>query len=200
MSTNNTPEQAEGLRERKQRETRQRIAETGLKLFIEKGYDGTTLDEIAAAADISRRTFFSYFASKEEILIATLGDDVIPALRPTLLEESPDTAPLKAARSCLLKLVSGYETKESIIIDGLLRSTETLRIRKQAFYIQMEQVLFEAMCELWPAASQRDALRIVAMVAIGVLRVVSEKWRQEDAKHPLAHYLRKGFDLLEKQV
>ena len=59
----------EGLRERKQRETRRRIAETGLKLFLANGYDATTLDAIAEAADISRRTFFSYFKSKEEIML-----------------------------------------------------------------------------------------------------------------------------------
>ncbi len=63
-----TPRQ--GVRERKRRETLQRITDAGIRLFVEKGYEATTLDEIAAAAGISRRTFFYYFKSKDEILLS----------------------------------------------------------------------------------------------------------------------------------
>ena len=65
-----TSTKSQGLRERKKQETLQRIAETGLKLFVQNGYEGTTLDEIAAEAGIARRTFFYYFKSKEAILMA----------------------------------------------------------------------------------------------------------------------------------
>ncbi|MBW4331752.1 TetR/AcrR family transcriptional regulator [Stakelama sp. CBK3Z-3] len=60
----------ESLREGKRRETRRRIIETGLKLFVENGYEATTFDMIARAAGISRRTFFSYFKSKDDVLLA----------------------------------------------------------------------------------------------------------------------------------
>ena len=61
-----------GLRERKRRETSERIIEKGLKLFVKNGYEATTLDAIAEAAGISRRTFFYYFKSKEELSIAVM--------------------------------------------------------------------------------------------------------------------------------
>jgi AcrR family transcriptional regulator len=57
-------------RERKQRSTRQAIFNTAIRLFSEQGYDAPTIDEIAAAADIGKGTFYNYFASKEEILVA----------------------------------------------------------------------------------------------------------------------------------
>jgi AcrR family transcriptional regulator len=179
----------EGLRERKKRETLQRIAETGLKLFIANGYERTTLEAIAEAAGISRRTFFYYFKSKEEVLLAWQGSGFLDALRPAMLEESPRQAPLDAVRHCLLKLISRYETKESIIVDRLLRSTEALRARKQAIFIEMEEALFAAMRELWPQPQRRTTLRMVAMVSMGAMRLAVEDWRQAGGKRSLADYL-----------
>jgi AcrR family transcriptional regulator len=132
------------------------------------------LEAIAAAAGISRRTFFYYFRSKDEVLLASQGGGFIEAVRPALLEESPDQAPFVAVRNCLSKLVSRYETKESIIIDRLLQSTEALRARKQAIFVQMEETVFAALCELWPEPERRTALRLVAMVSIGLMRVAME--------------------------
>src|ERR1700744_1114472 len=108
-------EKPEGLRERKRRETFERILEEGLKLFVKHGYDGTTLDAIAQAAGISRRTFFYYFRSKEDVLLAANESGFREALKPTLLEEPADQAPLDAVQRCLVKLASRYETKESVI-------------------------------------------------------------------------------------
>ena len=187
------------MRERKRRETLARIAETGLRLFMENGYEATTLDAIAAAAGISRRTFFYYFKSKEDLLLTWEGGGFPQALRPAMLGESSDQAPLEAARKCLLKLASRYETKESIVVDRLLRSTEALRARKEAVFVEIERALVEAMCELWPAPTRRDALRMVAMMAMGTLRLALDNWRQENAKQPLVHYLRQNFELLKNQ-
>jgi AcrR family transcriptional regulator len=200
QTVNRVAKKKEGLRERKRQETLQRIAETGLKLFVANGYEATTLEAVAAAAGISRRTFFHYFKSKEELLLAWQGTGFEQALRPAIMEEFPDQNPLDAALNCLLKLVSRYETDESIIVDRLLRSTEALRARKQAVYVDIEQALLGAMCELWPEPKRRASLRIVAMVSIGAMRLAVETWRQENGKRSLAKYLRESFATLKAEI
>jgi AcrR family transcriptional regulator len=193
-------ERPQGLRERKRRETSERIVEKGLKLFVKNGYEATTLDLIAQAAGISRRTFFYYFKAKEDVLLAAHDSGFREALRPMMLEQDPDQAPLEAVQKCLIKLASRYETKESVIFDRLMESTEALRARKEAVFVETERILFEAMCELWPSPRRRDGLRLVAMVAMGTLRLALEKWKQNDAAHALAVYLHQSFTLLAKQL
>ena len=184
------------LRERKRRVTLDRIAEVGLKLFVENGYEATTLDAIAAASGISRRTFFYYLRSKEDVLLAHESGNFPQALRPTFLKQSPKQSPLNAARKTFLALASMYQTQESIIADRILRSIEPLRLRKEALLVQMEELLAEAMYEMWPDQGKRPALRMAAMMAIGALRFAKDNWRKDDAAHPLAHYIDEAFDLL----
>jgi AcrR family transcriptional regulator len=195
----NTSARPQGLRERKRRETSERIIEKGLKLFVKNGFEATTLEAIAEAAGISRRTFFYYFKSKEDVLLAARDSGFREALKPTMLDESSDQAPLDAVQKCLIKLASRFETKESIVFDRLMQSTEALRARKESVFVETEQILLEAMCELWPSPGRRDGLRLVAMVAMGTLRLALDKWKQNDAAHPLAYYVRQSFALLAKQ-
>jgi AcrR family transcriptional regulator len=191
----------EGRRALKRQQTLQRIAKTGLKLFVAKGYEATTLEDIAAASGISRRTFFNYMKSKEEVLLAwqrTAGFS--EAIRPAIAEEAPNQGPLDAACNCFLKLVSRHETKESIAVDRLMRSTDALRARRQAVYVDLEDVVFSALCELWPEPKRKLPLRIVAMMSVGALRLAMNNRWQDDAKRPLAEHLREQFAALKAAI
>lgn len=193
------PAKEEGLRERKRRQTLHRIAEVGLKLFLSKGYEATTLEEIAAEADIARRTFFYYFKSKDDILLAYQAG-FAGALKDALLEESPDAAPLDAVRGALLKLVARFHSPQAIAIDRLMRENEALRARKQASYLELEQAVFEALCQLWPAKKRRYGLRLVAMASIGAMRLAIETWSQQEGKHPLTKYVQDAFASLKAEI
>lgn len=186
-----------GLRERKKRETRERIVEKSLELFFSKGFEQTTLDEIALAANISRRTFFYYFKSKEDVLLAKY-DELLDELRVVMLKEAINQSPFDAAKSCLLKMASLYVTKETVDLDRVISSSESLRKRKEVFNLDMEHVLAELLCELWPAEEQ-SSLRLIAMIVIGTVRISQDSWRQEQGRYPLAHYLEHNFALLQNQ-
>ncbi|MEH0935658.1 TetR/AcrR family transcriptional regulator [Micromonospora psammae] len=81
-----------GLRERKKERTRQALITAALALFEERGYDETTIADIAAGADVSARTFFSYFPSKEELLFADTEERLALAFA-VIDQRGPDDSP-----------------------------------------------------------------------------------------------------------
>jgi AcrR family transcriptional regulator len=190
----------EGLRERKRRETLLRIAETGLNLFAEKGYDETTLEEIAEASGISPRTFFYYFKTKDEVLQYWQGMGFADAVPPALLAQPPEKPPLAAVRDTFIGLITRYQNEKSLAVDRIYNSSETLRVRKQVFYLHMEQTVFATLCERWPQPARRAELRMVAMVAIGAFRLAMEARRNDTQIRPIAEYLSESFALLESRL
>ena len=193
-------ETAEGVRERKRRETRQHIAETGLRLFLANGYEHTTLDAIAAEAGISRRTFFAYFKSKEDILFVWQHEGW-SAVWEDLRTVSPDENPLDAVCAVFLRHLARHANDEMRAIDRLLRSSETLRTRKQAAYEEYERALFTTLCEVWRQPQRRPVLRMVAMACIGVVRLSLEVWNQQDkTNQPFADVLQEAFASLKLAV
>jgi AcrR family transcriptional regulator len=91
------------LRERKRTRTREALIEAAAELFERRGYDGTTIADIAAAADISTRTFFSYFASKEDVLFPDADARVLAALT-AIDERRPDERPTEILLRALTEL------------------------------------------------------------------------------------------------
>ena len=87
-----------GLRERKKARTRAELQRHALLLFRDRGYATTTVDDIAAAAEVSRSTFFRYFATKEDVV---LFDDVDPLMVETFLAQADGTPLLEALRTAL---------------------------------------------------------------------------------------------------
>jgi AcrR family transcriptional regulator len=192
----------EGLRERKRRETLHRIAEQGLKLFLAHGYETTTLDAIAEAAGISRRTFFYYFKSKEEILLAWQDGGFNETLRAAVLGQSTNQSPLNAVKNALLELTVRFQAdyKQTKEIERLMLANESLRIRHQAKYLEKEQAVFDALCQMWPQPKRQPALRIVAMISVGALRLAIDNWNRDQGKRPIAVYLREAFAGLKSEI
>lgn len=189
----------EGLRARKRRETQQRITQAGIGLFIQKGYEATTLDEIAAAAGISRRSFFHHFTSKDEILLslqASVGDMIVAALRAA----PPDLAPIDAARAAMVQVCAQLPADDMIVIDRLMRSNAAVQARKQASYVQQETALFAALRDRWPAPDRETGLRLIATLAIGAMRLAVDRFSQEAGRRSLATLLDEAFDAVKTEM
>src|SRR5713226_5698093 len=100
---------AQGLRERKKLKTKEAIQREAMRLFQEQGYDETTIEEIAAAAEISPSTFFNYFPTKEDVVLFDRYDPMIAT--------EPANEPLSAMlRSAIQGLAVVMERDRDIIL------------------------------------------------------------------------------------
>src|SRR5579871_1556251 len=127
-----------GLRERKKQQTRERIVSVALRLFAERGYDETTLAEIAEAADVAPRTIFAYFESKEDILLCE-ERDFLGELSCLLDQRAPGTTTVDVLRefiSCL-----GPTDEETRLRKRIITATETLQRKLRARHAQLEPLL-----------------------------------------------------------
>jgi AcrR family transcriptional regulator len=84
-----------GLRERKKRQTRQAIAEAAMRLFAERGFEAVTVNEIAEAAGVAKVTLFTYFPTKESLVLDAVADDDVAK---AVAERRPGQSPLDALR------------------------------------------------------------------------------------------------------
>ncbi len=190
---------AEGWRERKRQQTQQRIAETGMRMFVEKGFEATTLDAIAEAAGIARRTFFHYFDSKEALLFA-YEDRAEEGVRRALAGMPNDMPPFEAMRAALMAMVSEFGSDEARTLNQLLRSTESLRARKQSNYERQERFLLTSLSEKWPKLGQSLRLSLIAMIGMGIMRIAADAWSADDGTRPLQNYLEDGFAALRDNL
>lgn len=100
---------ARGLRERKKERTRRTIRLEAFRLFREQGYSETTVEQIAAAADVSPSTFFRYFPSKEQLVLA---DDLDPAIIEALRRQPRDVRPMAAFREAVREVFANLPAAE----------------------------------------------------------------------------------------
>jgi len=165
------------LREQTRSVIRSLLARTAIELFAAQGYDNTTLDEVAAAAGISRRTLFNYFRSKEDLALSSLaeqGDLIAARLAERPADEDAWTA-LRTAFQVLEEIDMTADARLEFIT--LLFGNESLRAghaEKQARW----QELFAPLIEPRLPDSERRTLqaRAIAATAITCLQVANEEW------------------------
>src|ERR1700755_3461701 len=98
-----------GLRERKKARTRATIRQEALRLFREQGYQATTVEQIAAAAEVSPSTFFRYFPTKEDVV---LQDDMDIRLVEAFARQPADLAPIAAVRAAVREAWNSFTDTE----------------------------------------------------------------------------------------
>lgn len=118
------------LRERKKAATEAALRRSALALFAAKGYDRTTIEEIVAEADVSRRTFFRYFGSKEEVIYKGATED-IERFRTLLRERPKNETEIESLKQALVAFVKYLEARNAPVLEfvDVILASPTLRAR-----------------------------------------------------------------------
>lgn len=106
------------LRERKKLKTRASIQTEAMRLFLEKGYEATTIEEIAAAVEISPSTFFNYFPSKEEVV---MEDELDPLILAAFDAQPPDVGPVAALRNAMRIVFTDLTPEQDAVLRQRIR-------------------------------------------------------------------------------
>ena len=184
----------EGLRARARLAMRTEIAETAFALFLARGFEQTTVDEIAEAAGLSRRSFFRYFPTKEDAvlgLLYDLGEELAAAVAARPAAEPPWTA-LRAACAVLLTPML-HRADEAMALLRLINDTPSLRARHQDKQDRWRSLLLDA---LQARAVPRLEADVLASTALALFDVVCRHWLCADPSADIATLMNQAFDLL----
>lgn len=187
-----------GLRERKKERTRAEIERVAMHLFVERGFDVVTVDEIAAVAEVSHRTFYRYFSSKEDLVLRDVRE-FLDDMRTLLAQRPSSESVIESIRVVILQLAQASEADadEDRQRVTLLLETPSLQHHRQERLVAFENALKPLIADrlaVDPAADMRPAL--IAACAGAALRVASESWIADDMKTKLAPKVEEAFSLL----
>jgi AcrR family transcriptional regulator len=172
-----------GLRERKRAETYARIQAEGVRLFLEKGFEATTLDEVAAAADVSRRTLLNYFGTKEEIVLSTKAE--FPQLIADAVAARPAEEPLlDMVENAFADMAQRYRSEELRAVAALICATPSLQSGDQAKYERIERLLAQTLATRKGLPEGDVACRVVAGAAVSILKLSTDVWLKDPTQDP----------------
>lgn len=164
--------EASGLRERKKQRTRELIASTALDLFAERGYHATTVADIAAAAEVSERTVFTYFHTKEEILFSDHAD-LQRRLTEALAERPPEQPALDALRAFVVDNLSLIDEPSRVRWE-IVRRDEHLLSHQRARQAELGDVIAAAVAQDLGEGADDFRLQLVTAAVIAAVTAVYE--------------------------
>jgi AcrR family transcriptional regulator len=172
-----------GRRERKKQRTREALIDASFELFAEKGFEATTVEEIADAVDVSSRTFFRYFSSKEDVAL-TFQEEQFVAMREALAAQPPGDPVVTALRKAAVGIVRaceqgelGFDPARWMCLQNLMSTSPALLAGSLEHAQKKQAVLTQIVAERMgtdPATDLRP--HVVAASASCAFRAAAEAW------------------------
>ena len=208
MSSLDTSSAKLGLRERKKQQTRETITRVALELFAERGYEQTTLADIAEAANVAPRTIFAYFESKEDILLC--GERFfLDELKHRLDDRPAGTTTVDALREFLSEIPPADEA--DMLRKKVMRDNPALQMKAHAGHTRLEPMLAESIAkDLGAGPDDLQPMLAAASVTAAFMSVRDRIFEAEAGGEPLSHeqgmatldqvleFLRGGLEALQR--
>ena len=208
MSSLETSATKLGLRERKKQQTRETITSAALRLFAERGYDETTLADIADAANIAPRTIFAYFESKEDILLCE-ESGFLSELQRRLDARPAGATTVDAIREFLSSIE--HPDEQAKLRKQVIAANPDLQVKMRGRHAQLEPMLADSIAkDLGAEPGDIRPLLIAASMATAFTSVSDRIFAAEAAGKPLApeegmaildqvlEFLRGGLEALQR--
>jgi len=191
----------EGLRERKKARTQEALESTALVLFRRRGFDHTTVEDIAEACEVSPRTFFRYFSTKSDVLFGADAEKRRGRMLALLASQPTGCSPWASLRAALLTLADEYEHDRDRLAArmAIIEATPSLRASKSEYQRGWD----DAVVELLAARAGRTGsptealtLRLVAAAGTAALRAAVDTWLAGPKSGSLTQLLHEALDQL----
>jgi AcrR family transcriptional regulator len=186
---------ADGLRSRKKERTRRAIEDAAPDLFAEQGYEATTVDQIAERAEVSKATFFRYFATKGEVIFGSAADRY-EALRSAIVDRPADEDDVSAVRHAIQQdWTHTLDPDRTVRQARAARTSPVLRGLSFDLGVQWQAAIAESLARRHRLATPDQRCRLVSMLAFAVLSNAVNVWLDSTGRDDLAGVIDHAFDL-----
>lgn len=186
-----------GLRERKKLKTRTAIRRSTYRLIAQQGYDATTVEQIAEAAEVSPSTVFRYFATKEDIV---LTDEYDPLLEAEIRKRPADEPPLRSLRFVVTETLAALlatEEEELRRRTRLMAEVPAIRTRMSESMSDTAKVLARVLADRSGRGADDLEVRVFVAAVLGALREVTLYWGEHGQEGDLIAMVDQALDTLE---
>ena len=184
----------------KKLKTHDALVEAAFSLFKELGFEATTVEQIADRAEVSRRTFFRYFATKESIAFPHHAER-LELFEKYLSQRIHGETPLTAVRRCLIIIAREYEREREQILEQaqLIESSPTLIAKDRILDLRWEEVIAQALVNGSDSNDQKKRqARLLAGAVVGVIRAALREWMASGCQLDLVNLGTEALDLLAR--
>jgi AcrR family transcriptional regulator len=185
-----------GLRSRKKARTRLAIEDAALQLFEERGYEATTVEQIAECAEISATTLFRYFPSKAEIVLSDHGDH-LPALFDAIVARPPSEHDVVAVQVAVQRAwASGIDPERTARKEKVVAGSDVLRGMSYQRGFRWLEVVTDALAERKGLTEPDESCSAAARLALSVLGSAVESWIADECRGDLSRAVDHWFDVM----
>jgi AcrR family transcriptional regulator len=185
-----------GLRERKKQKTKEAIQREAMRLFQEHGYEETTIEEIAEAAEISPSTFFNYFPTKEDVVLYDRYDPIMASM---MLARPPEEPPSVVMNHMFETLGVMLDRDREIIVARAQMALKVPALRAR-FWEEMERAR-DLICSVIAARTGRDAddfeLRVVSMALVAAAFEATQEWLRRGGRGSMFELVTQALEAVQ---
>lgn len=187
-----------GLLQRRKNKTRQALIDAATQLFASRGYENTTVEQIARTAGVSRRTFFRYFKYKDLVAFPHHKQHVL-AFRQLLKDEMKNRQPYEGVKSACFRMAGIYMdgTEEHLKQAKVIQSSPELIVRGEKFDQDWQAAISDALID--GDNENRDLVincKLIAGVVMGLIRSSMALWYEGECKEDLVELAELAFSMV----